>query len=367
MKVLGKTKDIRTSTNVIYAQIEVNEYLDLVGEKFDEFEIQRKREKHIGYSRMEKDIKDGALLPAITLALKPKSVDKILNLLDKDSKDEEICEILKESNQVYILDGFQRTYLLNDLKKNGYIFKEGQKLLLEFWVEKEPKHLIYRLIVLNSGQKQMTLRHQLELLFMTMQQRLLSEIEGIELYKEIDETKRYKPRQYSFFHLVTSYYCFQTKNPTTEIDNLIKDRLAAENILYAEEEEFNKDFNIFKKYLSLYADIDKKCYKIYENSKPSSNKNWLATDTVMNSFFAAISNYGKNEERYARIDEAIKQLIDSTEEDILGLAMFNNILTNKKEKGNIGLVTRKLLKAGFEEFFRNRGENNLTQCWLTEN
>lgn len=57
--ILGYTKDQRTDTEVVYAQIGISEYLELVGEDFDRFEIQRKRQDPKKYTRLKEDTKKG--------------------------------------------------------------------------------------------------------------------------------------------------------------------------------------------------------------------------------------------------------------------------------------------------------------------
>src|SRR5688572_2623825 len=66
----GIIRDLRTKTYVLYAQASITDYLKLVGSDFDTFEIQRNRQKHRFYQRMKNDIQSGALLPAITLAVR---------------------------------------------------------------------------------------------------------------------------------------------------------------------------------------------------------------------------------------------------------------------------------------------------------
>jgi hypothetical protein len=65
IEILGTAKDLRTDTNVVYAKIRISDYLSLVGENFDEFTIQRRKEKYKAYDRLRKDVKNGALLPKI--------------------------------------------------------------------------------------------------------------------------------------------------------------------------------------------------------------------------------------------------------------------------------------------------------------
>ena len=92
VKYLGQTLDVRTDTHVIYAQMTINDYLAVIGENFDEFKIQRRREKHRAYARMREDIIKGAQLPSITLALKPELVPEALELLKGSGDDKSKLE-----------------------------------------------------------------------------------------------------------------------------------------------------------------------------------------------------------------------------------------------------------------------------------
>ena len=51
LKVIGLARDLRTSTPVVYAQLPVADYLEVVGDAFENFSIQRRRENHKAYQR----------------------------------------------------------------------------------------------------------------------------------------------------------------------------------------------------------------------------------------------------------------------------------------------------------------------------
>ena len=129
LEILGYTKDCRTNTNVVYAEIRISDYLDLVGNDFDRFEIQRKRQDPKKYSRLKEDIKKGALLPAITLAINPSKVGDFLSDVEGKKSGDLISKLIK-SPDLYILDGLQRSYIIKDLVDEGVIFNENQKLLI---------------------------------------------------------------------------------------------------------------------------------------------------------------------------------------------------------------------------------------------
>ncbi len=61
VSIIGKAKDLRTNTNILYAQLSIKDYLELVGDNFDDYELQRNRESEKIYNRMAEDIKGGAL------------------------------------------------------------------------------------------------------------------------------------------------------------------------------------------------------------------------------------------------------------------------------------------------------------------
>ena len=169
LQVIGIARDLRTNTPVVYAQLPIADYLQLVGDKFEEFSIQRRREKHKAYQRLKIDIKNGALLPSIALAVKPDKVPSIaplFNIYEMLGDDNGVlANSLSTKGQVDILDGLQRTFIMKDLQKDGHVFVHGQRILVEFWLEGDLRKLIYRIIILNAGQKPMSIRYQIELLF----------------------------------------------------------------------------------------------------------------------------------------------------------------------------------------------------------
>jgi len=375
LTILGKTKDLRTNTHVIYAQINIVDYLNLVGENFDDFEIQRKRQAHKAYKRMREDIKQGALLPTITLAVKLECVDEILTCLDDEKR---LKNYLSRSGQVNILDGLQRTFTLNDIKNEGFEFNPEQRLLLEFWLERDEKHLIYRLIVLNAGQKPMSMRHQVELLFSTIKEKLELEIDGLSITTERENSRRSMPKKYSLDRLVSAYQCYLTKNADIKKDNIVANNMLESKMVDSDEEMLDEKFQNFKEYLRVYAELDRKFYENFTRVTlsdgcvaPASN-HWFAEENVMVAFFAAISDFSLDENRKARVDTALGKLLSQLENrernshEILGLRALTDILKGINTKRvNIGSETRKIMVSGFKEFFREEGEKSLSECWLS--
>ncbi|MFG1236822.1 hypothetical protein V5F63_06400 [Xanthobacter autotrophicus DSM 597] len=393
LKVIGLARDLRTSTPVVYAQLPVADYLEVVGDEFEHFSIQRRRENHKAYQRLKLDIKDGALLPSITLAVKPDKVSGITPLFEAAERNGNalgaLADALSLHGNVDILDGLQRTYIMTDLKKEGQEFVDGQKVLVEFWLESDLKKLIYRIIILNAGQKPMSIRHQIELLFMSLKTSVEKSIDGLEIYTERDNTRRRRARKFPLSAIVSGYQAYLTGSPELHKDNVIANQLIESSALDSSEEEISHQFSRFSSYLSKYSDLDEQIYRIYRSQANDAgdveeqvgdlNKDnrasqvnyasWLATENVIMAFFAAISQFSTSDVKSLRVDAAIDSLLGSLRaavesDDPLGLEIFEKLRSgNNPRRVNVGMATRKLLTNGFKEFFRESGEMSLCECW----
>lgn len=340
MNILGKARDQRTKTRVVYAQMPVDEYLDLVGEDFDQFAIQRRRERHRGYARLKQDILDGALLPTITLAYDPNKVGELQRLFDKED-DEGLSNSLSKKGNVKILDGLQRTFILSDIRNSGHVFKSGQSLLIEFWLEEEPRNLIYRIIVLNAGQKPMTMRHQLEILFATFKSQLESEIPGLELLLERESTRRKRFGKYGLDKIIVAYHAFLIKSTEVEKENVVAQSIIEENVLSGSEDELNSLYSDFTEYLASYVKLDEQACKVYDGhlgSDVPTGLSWFGSDTVLLGFFAAVADFSTSADRKKRTAASIRKLTKELasagpKDDPMGLANYQRVVQGSTPRG----------------------------------
>lgn len=372
--ILGNLQsDLRTRTPVLYAQMPIQEYLDLVGQDFDKFSIQRRREQHPAYARMKGDVKNGALLPTITLCVAIERVPEMKALcLAGDLV--LLAQKLGETGGVNILDGLQRTYILKDLATEQHVFLPGQTVHLEIRLEEQLNNLIYRIIVLNAGQKPMSMRHQIEVLFSAFKTSLENEIQGLELFLEIESTRRTRSRKYGLDRIATSYHAFLLKSTEVEKQNVVAQKISEESVLAQDEDALGIEFQLFRKYLEQYALLDDEICRIYDGSNGNipTGAAWFGNENVMSSFFAAVSDFGAVESRRGRIDAAISALhqllvASPAGSDPLGLEIFQRIVEGFPiRKVNVGFATRKLLNVSFKEFFRDEGETPIAQIWERE-
>lgn len=389
--VLGQTTDHRTKAKVLYCKCSINDYLKLVGDDFENFTIQRKRESHKAYKRLKDDLKGGALLPSITLALKPHLVKDALALLD-DQK--ELVKFLDQGNLADILDGLQRTYLIKDLVNEGHEFPNDQEVLLEYWIEGEISRLIYRMIVLNAGQKAMSMRHQIELLFMSLKETISEEIQGIDIFVEKDGARRTSPNKYSLGVIASAYQAFLTRSTEIEKNDLVSSALVKDTVMDASEDEHTAKFSEFINYFKVVKEIDALAWQYYEDLYDDDTykelnadkdnlvdeqlekfeqqrvyknaKSWLGSDNVMLAIYGSIAQFS-NTGRKERVNLALNKLklnFENGEQDPLGLIAYERYRSEiNPKKSNVGNATRKLLLNGFREYFRDEGETPFANCW----
>ncbi|MFM1686800.1 hypothetical protein [Aeromonas salmonicida] len=333
-QILGCTQDNRTKTHVVYCKCSINDYLHIIGDDFENFAIQRKRESHKAYKRLKDDLKNGALLPSITLAIKHNLVKSTIRHVTDNTW---LQNFLYQPSKVNILDGLQRTYLIKDLVQEGHHFPEEQEVLLEYWFEESMSRLIYRMIVLNAGQKAMSMRHQVELLFMSLKETISNEIDGMEIFLERDGTRRTQPHKYSLGTLASAYQAFLTRSTEIDKDDVVSSTLIKDTVMDASEEEHAEKFNQFIKYFKIFKSIDASLWIHYESvyddaiyQRLSSidiknrtqeekdqlflqtiyknAKSWLGSENVLLGIFCSISqliNTGKGD----RVDAALNQLL----------------------------------------------------------
>ena len=160
-KILHRLEDKRVNANTLLGVMTIEDYLSIVEDSIsqDDYLLQRGREtrRKAVFDRLRQDLKKGTVSPSISIASK------------KDiSPDQKQLELNEED--VYILDGLQRTYALIDIKKEleNNDTEKGKflerELRFEIWLYKSVESLLYKMIVLNTGQTRMSMRHQIEIL-----------------------------------------------------------------------------------------------------------------------------------------------------------------------------------------------------------
>lgn len=202
MRVLGNPiVDGRIGCQNYLIEMTIGEYYDISQNILKNNEYQRRRVKSSStvYSLLKGDLKQGCIMPAIVLAL---AQDIMPN--------EDVTKVIQDNkDSIIILDGLQRSYTIRDLVKEVYgNLVDDEKFLLNFPLRVElytginKFGILYRMLTYNTGQTQMSTRHQIEIIYSDYIDR---EQNGIKFIREIDDASPRKLGEYKFRDVVDGF------------------------------------------------------------------------------------------------------------------------------------------------------------------
>ena len=247
MKALTLTHDDRINASNYLLEVSIAEYLNLAEKALKKNEYQRRRVKSASsvYALLKEDIQKGCIMPPIVLGLPAERQN-----ISLDS----VCEFIENSAEdLLILDGLQRTYTLVDLhtelKAKGDESALGKLLIrairLELYVGINRIGILYRMLTLNTGQTPMSLRQQIEMLYIDFAR---IPIDGVAVIKEADDDAPNKLGEYTFRSVIEGFNAYLERNelPLERTDIL-------ENIKSLEKlSGENQDANLFEDIVRSY-------------------------------------------------------------------------------------------------------------------
>lgn len=244
MRIASDLYDSRISAKNVLVEMTIKEYEDLVKDVLAKNEFQRKRVRSSKtvYALLREDLLKQCIIPPIVLAL--------TNHIEYDNTSFE-NELKSNRDHLVILDGLQRTHTIFDLladirtknDENAINMVQETKLRIEIYVGLNRLGILYRMLTLNTGQTPMSLRQQIEMLYMDY---LSRDINGVELIKESDGRMASRQNQYNFKDVVEGF------NAYLDRDELPIDKAnILENIDSLEKlSKENQSSELFEKYLS---------------------------------------------------------------------------------------------------------------------
>lgn len=255
---ISRLKDNRTNCYSLIFEMTVIDYLKLVGEIYKEkggLKEQREPLKSSSAMRirkqMVKDIKAGTVLPPIVLGLIT-TIEKFELIPNTDNKQfSELISDIKDGN-LTIIDGMQRTTALTEAIEDGA--SESSLIRVEFWVSTQLNSLIYRMLVLNTGQVPWNLRRQVETVFSSMINEMKVAIPEMEVFNVDDGNRRTQGGQYHANDLIELYLAFGGRKEKVDTKERLADEFTRLDFIEATE---NKNFSdIFYKSLRTMVKVD---------------------------------------------------------------------------------------------------------------
>lgn len=386
IRVFDLKKDEKVRAKCLLFDITIRKYIELIKGNLEGLEIQRGKiisKKSDVYKRLIGDLKEGAIMPPISLTLSGKSnlQTKIKDMTELKDIEEQINEEIKEGD-LFILDGLQRTYcilnVIDDLEDSNE--KEtfcNTRIRAELWYNINYTAILYKMLVLNTGQVKMSMKHQIEILNIPLKEK----ISEIALEKHVNVNfSTYKVQQqtndiynYRFADIVEAFTSFITKNPIVDKTNEVVKEL--ERMKFVEEHSspvtLSKEEDI-QEFTETLINLDKALWDKYKSAikvdeetiLPWTFRNDIMTSaTILSGIFASFGKaFSTDRDKYNQRKEKFFQILREGEDDPLKLNIMSKILQDERKRSTkFGETTRNFFFNALKEFFS--GEDNFEKIW----
>lgn len=247
--------------------------------------------------RMQDDFCRGTIFPQVVLGIQS-SKDFINDLKVGDDYDSLV--IFKDCT-ISIIDGMQRS---NIYFKN-YKGNENRKIRVEFWIANNSEKLLYRMLVLNTGQTPWNTRRQIEVIYGNLSKSIEQGLyetypelrEKIELYAIDDGKRRTQAGKYHKSSVIELYLGFNIRNVKINVSDELAEEYQRFDVMESIEADDTFDvficiFGMMCKLDLAFAQYTKKCE---ESGQFTEGKDIFGSSTSCVGFVVASAEfiYGK--------------------------------------------------------------------------
>ena len=261
MKILDISEDCKRKCLSVVTKMTLKEYYDLAKDSFDEngsLDGQRGVIKKSAAAarirkRMHEDFNKGAIFPQVVIGV-IQSIDEFKNYTIGDKV---AVDIFKDRN-VSIIDGMQRS----NIYFSNFDGNEDREIRVEFWMADDSVQLLYRMLVLNTGQTPWNTRRQVEVVFANIAKSIQDELyvqypdykEAVKLAQIDDNKKRTQAGIYPLNSVIEMYLGFNTRNVKVQVSDELSEEYQRFDMM--ESIEMNDSLKYFVTSFGLMCKLD---------------------------------------------------------------------------------------------------------------
>lgn len=370
--------DYRLHNYCALAKCDYRWFLKATGGAERNLEIQREIIKGTkSYQTLRADLKRGCLLPPLVLAVKNLTLPPVLAQAPSEPMTSSfVAPLLPELDtalsgvtpeNIYIIDGLQRTNAIREtlleLKGTGETAFLDRLARIEVWLNIPFGALAYRMLLLNAGQRPMSIKHQVEILSMKLKEEL-ADIPDLEILTSLEGDRRTHPGQFHLVRLSQAFQVWLQGTPNLDLRNLVMEQLLVETAIEtlgtslggqrtaAERDEF-------KWFVTWLVAVDRLMPQ---------GLSFLANETVLQGLAAAVGAAERNLVLHDRMKRALKKLLETLQQepdsDPFGVSRFEAVRKGiEPAKANVGIATREMVFKAFQEHFVSDGLKSMGECW----
>ncbi len=200
--------------------------------------------------RMVEDIAAGAVLPPVVIGIVlPEDEFEDLEI----ERQRDILDLIGsvDREQISIIDGMQRSTAIRDAIEQ---LKEDAVVRVEFWISDKINSLLYRMLVLNTGQVPWNLRRQVEVIFSSITKQIEITVSNIAIVRADDARRRSKGGVFQANDLIELFLVFGARKEKIDIRKELSDEYTRLDLIEATSE--NNFTDRFCEVLSLLVQLD---------------------------------------------------------------------------------------------------------------
>ena len=232
------------------------------------------------------------------------------------------------------------------------------------WVNIPFGAIAYRMLLLNAGQRPMSVKHQVEVLSSKLFDDLAN-IPDLDMFKVVESRRRTQPGQFPLAKIAQAFQAWLQGQPNLDLRNTVMEELLAESAIEVLGQTVPTAGNPvatdgFHRFVSWLVDLD--------NALGTDNISFLGNETVILGIAAAVGALERSETLGQRVWPALDGLLTQTRKatppDAVGVRTFDALRGGiDASKVNVGLATRDMVFNAFREFIRGAGETPMIECW----
>ena len=369
IEALSIDRDDRLRNYCVTARCTYRDFLTLTEGAERNLEIQRSIIKGTkAYATLRSDLKRGCILPPIVLAV---SIQLSTNVVASTNVD--LARLSTDlsavtSDGVYVIDGLQRTNAIRqtaqELEGEELDSFLGRLLRVEMWLNIPFGAIAYRMLLLNAGQRPMSVKHQVEVL----SSKLIDDLGGIQdldIFRVHESRRRTQPGQFPLSKIAQAFQAWLQGQPNLDLRNTVMEELLAESAIDVLGQTVPVGTNPqnqdgFHRYAAWLVQLDV--------ALGLDKLSFLGNETVLLGLSAAVGAMERNDALAQRVWPALDRLVtevrDNPDADSIAFATFEKLRQGiEPSKVNVGQATREMVFNAIKEYIRGAGDTPMHECW----
>lgn len=200
--------------------------------------------------RMIDDISSETVLPPVVIGAAIEGVN--YQEFSKKDENELVQWLISNAEDLSLIDGMQRTTAMLEAAKSSDL--SNYRIRVELWLAQNVNNLIYRMLVLNSGQVPWDVRRQLETVFSSILKQIQHDVPDISIFSIDDGRRRRSAKQYQSNNVLEMYLVFGSRKEKIDIKERLSDEFVRLDFLDLTSN--NDSTHQFTEALSLMARLD---------------------------------------------------------------------------------------------------------------